>query len=177
MRDWPEQAAPPPPELVAAWLVLDTLDTARVPAWAAHWITTGHHGRALGQLARLRGDDPDDVLDLLDAALEECGITDPDPRPAVRERAAAEVAFDALAHLHLDGLANARWMTGVLYEIAQPEFPESITDLPLGGLHWLDTEWGAGWGRTDTELAQVVLDACIKQAARSEDPAAPGDCP
>jgi hypothetical protein len=50
---------------VAAWLILGTVPTERVPLWAAHWIVAGHDGPALAELAGLHGDDPHEVRDLL----------------------------------------------------------------------------------------------------------------
>ena len=80
MSDWPAdaEAGIPSPELVAAWLELDTLPTERVPLWAAHWLAAGHDGEALAEIAGLHGDDPHDVRDLLPSALAECGVTTPD---------------------------------------------------------------------------------------------------
>ena len=51
MRDWsadPDTGIPSP-ELVAAWLELDTLPTERVPLWAAHWLTAGYDGVTLAE--------------------------------------------------------------------------------------------------------------------------------
>jgi hypothetical protein len=39
----------------------------------------------------------------------------------------------------------------------------SVIDLPLGGLFGVDDEWGAGWGRSIEQLAEVVRDACEEQ--------------
>jgi hypothetical protein len=38
-----------------------------------------------------------------------------------------------------------------------------VMGLPLGGLFGVDDEWGAGWGRSNDELAQVVREACEEQ--------------
>ena len=85
------------PRLVAAWLELDTLPTERVPLWAAHWLTAGHDGEALAELAGLHGDDPYEVRDLLPSALAECGVMTPDFASAneFRQRFAAMAAFNA----------------------------------------------------------------------------------
>ncbi len=150
MSDWPAdaEAGIPSPELVAAWLELDTLPTERVPLWAAHWLAAGHDGEVLAALAGLDGDDPHEVRDLLPCALAECGVMTPDFATAseVRQRSAAMAAFNATAQLHLDGRASAYWVVQTVVEIAEPHFPRSITSLPLGALHLLEDEWGAGWG-------------------------------
>ena len=59
MHDWPVDDASevPIPKLVAAWFVLDTLPTERVPLWASHWIAGGHDGESLRSLAGVSGKD------------------------------------------------------------------------------------------------------------------------
>ncbi|GAA2759818.1 hypothetical protein [Actinopolymorpha rutila] len=167
MHDWPPEAAAevPAPQLVAAWLILDTLPTERVPLWAAHWLAAGYDGDALIELAGLHGDDPHDVRDLLRPALAECGITTPSAEVTSEERelAAAIDAFAAIAKLHLEGRASARWVVDKVIEIAEPYYKESIISLPLGELFSLDDEWGAGWGRTVGQLQAVVRLACVEQ--------------
>ena len=39
--------ATPTPELVAAWLVVNTLPTEAVPMWAANWLVQGYDGQSL----------------------------------------------------------------------------------------------------------------------------------
>jgi hypothetical protein len=165
MHDWPDDASLPSPDLVAAWRDLGTLGTERVPMWAAHWLAGGHDGPALVQLAGLHGDDPFEVRAVLDAALAECGVCDADLAVAseLESRAHANQVFTSIAELYLSGKASARWIVQKVYEVAEPEFPELITDLPLGRLFVLDDEWGAGWGRTVDELRAVVRDACEQQ--------------
>jgi hypothetical protein len=170
MSDWstdPDTGIPSP-ELVAAWLELDTLPTERVPLWAAHWLTAGYDGVTLGELAGLHGNDPREVRDLLPSALTECGVTTPDSAVGreFRERAAAVVAFNAIAQLHLDGRASAFWVVQTVVEIAEPLFQSSITNLPLGALYLLEDEWGAGWGRTEAQLCDAVREACLAQLER-----------
>ncbi len=173
MHDWPADPDEiPSPRLVAAWLILGTLPTERVPLWAAHWLAAGYDGQALAELAGLHGDDPHEVRDLLGPALAECGASTPGGGQAAageRERAAAMVAFTAIARLQISGRAGERWVVDKVVEIAEPYFHDSITSLPLGQLFALDDEWGAGWGRTDEQLRAVVRQACIAQldAARS----------
>ena len=53
-----------------------------------------------------------------------------------------------------------------VFEIAEPDFPRSITNLPLGDLYMLEDEWGAGWGRTEAQLRDVVRKACLNQLER-----------
>jgi hypothetical protein len=168
MSDWPpdDTAGIPTPDLVAAWLALNTLPTERVPLWAAHWIADGHDGSALVALAGLHGDDPHDVYDLLPQALAECGVpetVDTEQFLVAQQQAAAMTVFSRIAQLHLDGLASAYWVMQKVYEIVEPEFSEMITSLPLGQIHTLDDEWGAGWGRTSEELTEVVREACRAQ--------------
>jgi len=167
MHDWPWQSAGvvPSPELVAAWLVLGVLPAERVPGWAAHWLAAGYDGEALAELAGLHGDDPREVRDLLDAALAECGLatTQPSASAARHERAAAMIAFTAIARLQVDGLASERWVVDKVIEITEPYNPEWITSLPLGGLFILADEWGAGWGRTKDQLCAAVRQACLEQ--------------
>jgi hypothetical protein len=88
MHDWPARRDTqiPSPELVSAWLTLDTLPTERIPFWAAHCIVAGYDGAALAELAGLSGNDAHDVRDLLDAALIECGVAAPDLHTAGRDR-------------------------------------------------------------------------------------------
>jgi hypothetical protein len=164
MHDWPTDPGEiPSPQLVAAWLTLDTLPTERIPLWAAHWIAAGYDGRALVELAGLHGDDPHDVRDLLPAALAECGISTPAEKSEEHERAAAMVAFTAIARLQASGRASERWVVDKVVEISEPYFPPSITSLPLGQLFSLDDEWGYGWGRTDEQLREAVRQACAQQ--------------
>ncbi len=131
MHDWPADPEEiPSPQLVAAWLILDTLPAERVPLWAAHWLAAGYDGQALAELAGLHGDDPHEVRDLLGPALAECGASTPGGGLAdagERERAAAMVAFTAIARIQVSGLAGERWVVGKVLEIAGPYFRDSVT--------------------------------------------------
>ena len=166
MHDWPsvEVGEVPSPRLVAAWLVLGAVPTERVPLWAAHWIV-GHDGPALAELAGLHGDDPHEVHDLLGLALAECGVTTPHAQAAAEEgkRAAAVVAFTAIAWLQVGGLVSERWVADKVVETVVPDHDNSIMSLPLGKLYGLDDEWDAGWGRTNDQLRAVVRQACLDQ--------------
>ena len=165
MHDWPADPDEiPSPQLVAAWLILDTLPTERIPLWAAHWIAAGYDGQALTELAGLHGDDPHEVRDLLPDALAECGVSTPADPSREQERAAAMVAFTAIARLQASGRASERWVVDKVVQIAEPYFdPTTITSLPLGQLYAIDDEWGAGWGRTDEQLKAAVRQACAQQ--------------
>jgi hypothetical protein len=164
MHDWPSIPAEiPSPELVAAWLILDTLPTERVPLWAAHWIAVGYDGRALIELAGLHGDDPHAVRDLLSLALFECGVSTPAIPSEAHERAAAMVAFTAIARLQASGRAGERWVVDKVVQIAEPYFDRAIISLPLGRIYAFNDEWGAGWGRTDEQLRAAVRQACKAQ--------------
>ena len=173
VHDWPSETETevPSPRLVAAWLVLDTLPTERVPLWAAHWLVSGYDGQKLVELAGLHGDDPVEVRALLPHALNECGVAGAELKPgdSSRRRAVAMTAFTAVAQLCLDGLAAERWVVSKVVEIVELDFDTSITDLPLGRLFGLDDEWGAGWGRTEQQLRTHVRRACEEQlrAARA----------
>ena len=164
MHDWPADPGEiPSPQLVTAWLALDILPTERIPLWAAHWIAAGYDGQALAELAGLHGDDPHDVRDLLPAALAECGASAPEDPSQDHERAAAMVAFTAIARLQATGRASERWVVDKGIQIAEPYFDRTIISLPLGQLYALNDEWGAGWGRTDEQLREAVRQACAQQ--------------
>lgn len=167
MHDWPANTSEvPTPTLVAAWLVLDTLPTERVPLWAAYWIADGRDGESLRILAGLSGKDPHDVRELLGPALRDCGVDERDIDAAgSAKRAAAMVAFTAVAQLQVSGRASERWVVSKVHEIVEPEFDPDVTQLPLGWLFGLDDEWSAGWGRTDDELREEVRAACRDQLA------------
>jgi hypothetical protein len=104
-------------------------------------------------------------------ALAECGVTTADPQASAgeRERAAAMVAFTAIARHRIGGLVSERWVADKVVEIVVPDYNDSIMSLPSGQLYGLDDEWDAGWGRTSDQLRAVVRQACINQlkAARS----------
>lgn len=138
MTDWPfpDSGGVPSPQIVAAWTQLGLLPTEKVPLWAAHWLVAGYDGECLVSLAGLHGDDPHDVRDVLPGALLDCGVAMPNS-----DVAAASVSFTHLAHLHA----------------------REVIDLPLGRLYYIADEWGAGWGRTDQELAVIVREACDEQ--------------
>ena len=164
MHDWPaDPAEVPSPQLVAAWLTLDTLPTERIPLWAAHWIAAGYDGLAVAELAGMHGDDPHDVRDLLPAALAECGVSTPEDPSEDHERAAAMVAFTAIARLQASGRASERWVVDKVVEVTQPHFKPSVTSLPLGQIFALDDEWGTGWGRGNEQLRAAVRQACAQQ--------------
>jgi hypothetical protein len=78
-------------------------------------------------------------------------------------RAAAMVAFIAVAKLQVSGRVSKRLVVQQVVEIAEPYFNESTTSLPVGRLFTLDDEWEAGWGRTDDQLRAVVRRACADQ--------------
>jgi hypothetical protein len=151
----------PSPTLVAAWLVLDDLPTERVPFWAAHWLAAGYGNDEVTELAGLRGDDRYEIPDLLMAALVECGVAAIDLDRSARSlrRAAATTAFSALAELCMEGRAGERWVVSTVVETVEPDFYTSITDLPLGRLVDLDSEWNADGG-TEEQLSAEVRRAC-----------------
>ena len=88
-----------------------------------------------------------------------CGVEMPDSDVAV-----ADVAFTHAARLYADGLAGPQWVLNQVWLIVvRCGYSESVIDLPLGGLFGVDDEWGAGWGRSIEELAEVVREACKEQ--------------
>lgn len=103
------------------------------------------------------------MRDLLPDALAECGINTPADPSREQERAAAMVAFTAIARLQASGLASERWVVDKVVQIAEPYFDRKIISLPLGQLYALYDEWGAGWGRTDEQLRAAVRQACAQQ--------------
>jgi hypothetical protein len=137
MHDWPADPGEiPSPQLVAAWLTLDTLPTEQIPLWAAHWIAADYDGQTLAELAGLHGDDPHEVRDLLPAALAECGVSTPVNPSEERERAAAMVAFTAIARLQASGQASERWVVDKVVQFTQPYFKQSITGPPRPRGHY-----------------------------------------
>ena len=161
MTEWPlpDGAGVPSPQIVAAWAKLGLLPTEKVPLWAAHWLVAGYDGESLVSLASLHGDDPHDVRDVLPGALLDCGVTMPDS-----DVAAASLSFNHLARMHIDGLAAAQWIGQKVEEVLiRSDYQQAVIDLPLGSLYFVADEWGAGWGRTNQELAAVVREACEAQ--------------
>lgn len=151
----------PTPTLVAAWERLGLLAAESVPLWAAHWLTQGLEGEAVVGLAGLTRQDVREVHDLLPQALDEAGV----PR-MTSARAAAKVAFDQVATLHLDGRAAWQWVIDVVCEtISQNEYSSEFFDEPLANVYGLDDELSGRWGRSKEELAVAVRDACARQLA------------
>ncbi len=165
MHDWPAPGSGeiPTPELVAAWVALDTVPSERIPLWAAHWLVEGHDGETLRKLAGLSGTDPHEVHDLLPEALADCTAVIPDS-----DAAAAQVAFSKLARMHADNRATERWVLDKVCEIvARSGYADSVIAHPLGQIFDLEDEWGAGWGRTEQQLAYEIQNACRAQLATS----------
>jgi hypothetical protein len=104
---------------------------------------------------------------MLGLALADCGVNAAADPHAQRERAAAMVAFTAIARLQVSGRVGERWVVDKVVQIAEPYFDGAIVSLPLGRLYVLDDEWGAGWGRTDEQLRAVVRQACTAQLKAS----------
>jgi hypothetical protein len=173
VTDWPFRAndGVPSPEIVAAWAQLGLLPAEKVPLWAAYWLVAGYDGEHLVHLAGLHGDDPHDVRDTLPAALGDCGAGMPES-----DLAAATVIFAQLARMHVEGAADAQRVGQKTEEVLiRSGYPESIMALPLGRLYCIADEWGASWGRTNEELAQVVREACEEQLRNSSVTADHGD--
>jgi len=161
VTEWPfpDSGGVPSPQIVAAWAQLGLLPTEKVPLWAAHWLVAGYDGEHLVSLAGLHGDDPHDVHDALPDALLDCGVAIPNS-----DVAAASLSFTHLARMHVDGLAAAKWVGQKVEEVLiRSGYARDVIDLPLGRLYDIADEWGAGWGRTDQELAAIVREACEEQ--------------
>ncbi len=167
MHDWPalDSGEIPTPELVAAWVALGTIPCERIPLWAAHWLVQGRDGEMLRKLAGLSGTDSHEVHDILAAALADCSASIPDWDAAA---AAAQVAFTELARMHADNRAAERWVLDKVCEIVdRSSYADSVIALPLGRIFDLEDEWGAGWGRTEQQLAYEIQNACRAQLATS----------
>ncbi|WP_328389958.1 hypothetical protein [Nocardia sp. NBC_00416] len=163
MHDWPaaDSGEIPAPELVAAWVALDTAPSERIPLWAAHWLARGYDGETLRKLAGLSSSDTHEVRDILPAALADCAAAIPES-----EAAAAQVAFTQLARLHADNRATEKWVLDKVCEIVvESDWDDSVIALPLGRIFGLEDEWGAGWGRPEQQLAREIQDACGAQLA------------
>ncbi|ONM49830.1 hypothetical protein [Nocardia donostiensis] len=168
MHDWPapDSGELPTPELIAAWVALDIVPCERIPLWAAHWLVQGYDGEALRKLAGSSGADPHEVRDILPAALADCTAAIPDS-----DAAAAQVAFTKLARMHVDNRATERWVLDKVCEIvARSGYADSVVALPLGQIFDIEDEWGAGWGRTEQQLAHEIQNACRAQLATDHEP-------
>ncbi|MGW5572252.1 hypothetical protein ACWEVD_13690 [Nocardia thailandica] len=165
MHDWPatDSSDIPTPELVAAWVVLDTVPSERIPLWAAHWLVRGHDGDALRRLAGASGTDSREVHDLLPDALADCAA--PLPHSGA---AAAQITFGRLARLHADSRASEKWILDKVCEIvAHRDYADTIITLPLCRILHLADEWGSPWGRPAPQLAEEIRNACQDQLATS----------
>jgi hypothetical protein len=161
VTDWPYPPGDrvPSPETVAALAQLGLLAIEKVPLWAAYWLVAGYEGEHLVQLAGLHGDDPHEVRDALPAALQDCGVAAPG-----FGLAAAAVVFMQFARMHLDGMAGPLWVGQKVEEVLiKSGYQKAVMSLPLGRLYGVADEWGAGWGRTNEQLAKAVRDACEEQ--------------
>jgi len=156
-----EQPVPddlPSPSLVAAWLVLDRLDPAAVPTWAAWWLVQGHDGEALRKLAGLPGRDPFDVRDDLPPALADVGVELPTPADAVR------LAFEHQAEACLAGKLDERTVARFAEDVyVDTDYASWVLDEPLGAIYGIDDEWEGRWGRAEDELRRSVRAACSAQ--------------
>jgi hypothetical protein len=74
------------------------------------------------------------------AALAECGVSTPANPSEEHERAAAMVAFTAIARLQASGRAGERWVVDKVAQIAEPYFDRAIISLPLKRLYALNDE-------------------------------------
>jgi hypothetical protein len=66
--------------------------------------------------------------------------------------------------MHIDGQAGPEWVGQKVEEVLiRSGYAREIVDLPLGRLYYIADEWGAGWGRTNEELAAIVREASKEQ--------------
>ena len=164
----------PAPSVVAAWFALDRLELEKVPLWAAYWLVDGFDGPALRELAGLSGTDPLAVRDLLPAALGEASAAFMTPAEFERGQRVQKSRYIGIAYVDVaqawrDGRASERWVVDKVEEIASDcLFDEASLSPPLGQLAFLSDEWGAGWGRSEQELVEVVRSACRNQLRSTE---------
>jgi hypothetical protein len=151
----------PPPNLVAAWHAINDLATELAPFWAAHWLAGGMDGEALRILAGMDGSDAPAVREILLQALADTRVPLPQD---IRE--AITTVYGDLARLHLDGRISAgRLIAQIEQFIVSADNVDDYLDQPLGAIYGFDDEWSAGWGRSKDELAVLLREACIEQAA------------
>jgi hypothetical protein len=129
--------------------------------WAAHWLASGHDGLALAELASLNGRDPVEVREALPDALRDIGIHIPD-----EDEAAAKVALDELARMHLDPRANWRWLVQQVDALViETHFSEAVLRQPLGALWAYAEAIGQNWGPSNDEIAAETQRLCREQLA------------
>jgi hypothetical protein len=148
----------PNASLVAAWLVLEHLDTTSVPMWASWWLVDGQDGEALRQLAGESGSDPFDVRDALLEALDEMNL----PLPTISQAARQAFDHEALMCLH-DKVSEHSLVRSVESVYIKAGYSDAVLAQPLGATYGLDDEWTGGWGRTDRDLRDAVRSACREQ--------------
>ena len=149
----------PSPESVAVWIHFGHLRPEEIPLWAAHWLVAGYDGEHLVRLAGLHGDDPREVRDVLPCALRDCGVQMPES-----DVAAAGAVFKLIARMYLEGAMEAGTVIGVVGAVLSwSGYPDSIRDMPLGHLLYIEDEWNDTWGRTRNELAEVVRQVSEEQ--------------
>ncbi|MGB3412087.1 MAG: hypothetical protein WBA45_12930 [Microthrixaceae bacterium] len=154
------------PELLAAMLALGLLKgriAESIPMSAAWWIVEGIDSVEVTRLAGLSGTDTYEVRDVLRSALDAMGIEIPSSAVAV------PVVFDELARRYLAGLSNERSVVSDVEQIyIDSGYLDEVSNQPLGKTYGLDDEWGAGWGRTDTEIIAEVKALCEEQIRYGE---------
>lgn len=146
------------PVLLAAELVLGSLETRAVPGWAAWWIVDGVNGPAVCRLAGLPGNDPFEVRDALAEALDELGVVPP------TLAAACKLAFTDRASRCLRGEIDEHqlvcWIESVYISFG---YADVVLMEPLGSTYGVDDEWVGGWGRSEQQLREAVRASCADQ--------------
>jgi hypothetical protein len=142
--------------------MINDLATEPVPFWAAHWLADGMDGDALRTLAGMDGSDSPAVREILLDALADTHAPLPQD---IRE--AITIVYGDLARLHLDGrISPGRLVAKIEQLIVSADNVDDYLDQPLGVIYGFDDEWSGGWGRPQDELAALLREACIEQAAR-----------
>lgn len=127
--------------------------------WAAHWLAQGLDGEGIVALASVDKTDVRAVHDAIPAALRDAGI-----EPMSEVAAAARLAFNHIARMHLGARAGWRWViSAVTGAFDQNNCATELLDEPLGSLLGFDDEVTGGWGRDESDIAAAVREACERQ--------------
>jgi hypothetical protein len=146
---------------VAAEYVLGSLDTERVPWYAADWLAEGYDGTSLRELAGLDDTEPRRIADLLPAALAEMKVSMPTPGEA------ADEWFDRVATRLLDRQISEREASQVTSAFVSWNLHiDEIWRTPFTDLHIMVDEWDQPWGRSNAELAAEVRQLCTHHLLR-----------
>lgn len=156
---WRADQGIPPLDLVGALFLLGGLPEERLPWFAAQWLADGHDGPALLELACLDGTDLQPVRELLPEAMAELQPPMPATIPS-----AAETMFRHIAHMHLAGQGDERWVARKVEEVhLLTAYRSDVIALPLGQLYDVADCWDEDWGPSLEELKATVYGRCTQQ--------------